>query len=134
MTTLNEETEGGDDSSEMMGDLLGEFSGEGFESSGFGEFGSGSGMGDVGSGEDEGGEEEGEDPFEYVEVSKWWVAPLMRFMSIVHSIISLAMLVAYYHLKVRGKLKKKTRRRALVITFWLKRPRCRWPSSRGRRK
>lgn len=87
----------------MIGDFLGEFSGEGFDSSGSGDFGSGSGLGDFGSGEDEGGDEEGDDPLEYVEVSKWWVAPLMRFMSIVHSIISLAMLVAYYHLKVRSE-------------------------------
>lgn len=108
VTTLTEETDGGDDNGDLMGDLLSEFSGEGFDGSGSGDFDTGSGLGEFnGSGEEEeGGDEDAADPFEFVEVSTWWVAPLMRFMSIVHSVISLAMLVAYYHLKVRQKISK----------------------------
>lgn len=81
----------------MMGELLGEMSGEGSAASG-----SGSGLGiDLGSGEEEGGDEE-DDLLEFVEVPKDYIfiAYIMRFMAALHSIISLAMLVAYYHLKV----------------------------------
>lgn len=98
MTSLDDDSK--DDSTEIMGDLLTELSGEG--SSG----GSGSGLGkDFGSGEEEGSEDD-EDLIEFVEVSKDWIfiAYLMRIMAIMHSIISLAMLVAYYHLKVRHSL------------------------------
>ena len=79
-----------------MENLIGEFSGDGDD-------GSGSGfILDFGSGEEDGGSEEVEDALEFVEVPKeyMFIAYIMRFMSIVHSIISLAMLVAYYHLKV----------------------------------
>ena len=93
--TLMEMDDGNGDSSEIIGDLLSEMSGEG--SSG----GSGSGLGkEFGSGEDEDGDEE--DPLEFVEVNTnyYWIAYLLRMSAFVHSVISLAMLVAYYHLKV----------------------------------
>lgn len=95
MTLLDDDSK--DDSSEMMGDLLSELSGEG--SSG----GSGSGLGkEFGSGEEEAPGDD-DDVIEFVEVPKDWIliAYLMRIMAIMHSIISLAMLVAYYHLKVK---------------------------------
>jgi hypothetical protein len=79
-----------------MGDILSEISGEGSS-------GSGSGFDrEFGSGEGENTEEE-EELIEFVEVPKdfIFIAYIMRFMAILHSIISLAMLVAYYHLKVK---------------------------------
>lgn len=79
-----------------MADILGDMSGEG--SSGA----SGNGL-EVGSGSGENdSEEEDEDALEFVEVSEdfYYMAHVMRLMAALHSIVSLAMLVAYYHLKV----------------------------------
>ncbi|KAJ8665342.1 hypothetical protein QAD02_007004, partial [Eretmocerus hayati] len=114
VTILNEESDDAD-SSEMMGDLLmSEMSGEG------GSGGSGSGLGqEFGSGEDgEGGEDE-EELMEFVEVPKdfIFIAYMMRFMAIVHSIISLAMLVAYYHLKVPLAIFKREKEIARTVEF-----------------
>lgn len=84
----------------MMADLLTEMSGD--DGSGMGGSGAGSGLGiEIGSG-DEGEAEDEEELLEYVEVPKdyYLIAYMMRLMAAVHSIISLAMLVAYYHLKV----------------------------------
>lgn len=83
-----------------MADILTDMSGEGSSgASGNGlEIGSGSGENDS--------EEEDEDPLEFVEVSEdfYYMAHVMRLMAALHSIVSLAMLVAYYHLKVRIEL------------------------------
>lgn len=88
----------GDDEGSGRGttDLLEEMSGEGLSGSG----GSGVEMGS-GSGEN-GSEEEDEDVPEIVEVSEdyYYMAHVMRLLAMLHSIVSLAMLVAYYHLKV----------------------------------
>lgn len=83
-----------DDADDAMDDLLSEISGSG---SGIGE---GSGV-DSGSGGEDGSSEEA-DVIEYVEVSEdvYYMAHVMRLMAALHSIVSLAMLVAYYHLKV----------------------------------
>jgi len=89
-----------DDSDEegsgQIADLLTEISGEG--TSGL----AGSGM-EIGSGSGENGsEEEDEEVQEFVEVSEdyYYMAHVMRLLAALHSIVSLAMLVAYYHLKV----------------------------------
>lgn len=86
-------------SGQMISDILAEMSGEGASGSGSGsgiEIGSG-------SGEDESEEEEDAYALEYVEVSEdfYYMAHVIRLMAILHAIVSLAMLVAYYHLKVR---------------------------------
>lgn len=100
MLILNQVTSLADDSDEEgsggMTDLLTEMSGEGAS----GLAGSGMEMGS-GSGED-GSEEEDEDAQEFVEVSEdyYYMAHVMRLLALLHSIVSLAMLVAYYHLKV----------------------------------
>lgn len=92
-----------DDSDEedsgRMADLLAEMSGDGpsgLAGSGV-EMGSGSG--------DDGSEEEDEEAQEFVEVSEdyYYMAHVMRLLAALHSIVSLAMLVAYYHLKVYFK-------------------------------
>lgn len=89
----------GDDegSGQGMPDLLAEMSGEGLSGSG----GSGVEMGS-GSGENGSEEEEDEEVPEIVEVSEdyYYMAHVMRLLAMLHSIVSLAMLVAYYHLKV----------------------------------
>ena len=85
-----------EESSGQIADLLTEISGE--RTSGL----AGSGM-EIGSGSGENGsEEEDEDVQEFVEVSEdyYYMAHVMRLLAALHSIVSLAMLVAYYHLKV----------------------------------
>lgn len=92
-----------DDSDEegsgRMADLLTELSGEGTS----GLAGSGMEIGGSGSGED-GSEEEDNEAQEFVEVAEdyYYMAHVMRLLALLHSIVSLAMLVAYYHLKVLG--------------------------------
>lgn len=73
-------------------------SGSGSGSGGSGIEGSGI---DLGSGGEDASEEEA-DVIEYVAVSEdvYYMAHVMRLMAALHSIVSLAMLVAYYHLKV----------------------------------
>lgn len=95
----SEEDEEG--SGQMMVDMLAEMSGECPSGSGDGS-GSGAEMGS-GSGENESEEEEDAYALEYVEVAEdfYYMAHVMRLMAVLHSIVSLAMLVAYYHLKVR---------------------------------
>lgn len=97
MSTLGEDEEGGSGEegggSQQMADLIEELSGEIANST---EIGSG----EVGSGEE--GEEDEEDPLELVHVDEdfFYMAHVMRLMAMVHSAVSLAMLIAYYHLKV----------------------------------
>lgn len=79
-----------------VADLLAEMSGEVPSGSG------GSGV-EVGSGSGENGSEEEDDEVpEIVEVAEdyYYMAHVMRLLALLHSIVSLAMLVAYYHLKV----------------------------------
>lgn len=94
-------------SGEAMVDILAEMSGEGPSGSG-----SGSGM-EMGSGSGENESEEEEDAYalEYVEVAEdfYYMAHVMRLMAALHSIVSLAMLVAYYHLKVPRALPLESR-------------------------
>ncbi len=68
--------------------------GSGFEGSGGDDLeGSGSGNGD----------EEEEDALEFVHMDEkfFYMGHGIRIMAVIHSIVSLAMLIAYYHLKVR---------------------------------
>lgn len=53
-------------------------------------------------GDDGGGSGEEEDPLELVHVDEdfFYMAYVMRVAAILHSLVSLAMLIAYYHLKV----------------------------------
>lgn len=59
-----------------------------------------------GSGEGSGsgsGEDSEEDPLELVHVDEdfYYMMHVMRLAALLHSIVSLAMLIAYYHLKVK---------------------------------
>ncbi|XP_023248075.1 ryanodine receptor [Copidosoma floridanum] len=112
VTILNEDNE---DGSEMMHSFLDEISGE--------SSGDGSGFGNEAhkhfdSGGEDGGQEE-EDLIEFVEVPKdfIFIAYIMRFMAVLHSIISLAMLVAYYHLKVPLAIFKREKEIARTVEF-----------------
>lgn len=96
VTSLIEE---GDEDGSMENDLFAEASAEGSAAL----FGSGSGF--SGSGDfshENGDDEEDEEPLEYAEIPEkyYLVAYTMRLLAALHSIVSLAMLVAYYHLKV----------------------------------
>jgi ryanodine receptor 2 len=93
VTTLGEDEENGgsgEDSSQQMADIIEELSAE-LNST---EIGSG----EVGSGEDD----DDEDPIEMVHVDEdfFYMEHVMRLMAVIHSLVSLAMLIAYYHLKV----------------------------------
>jgi hypothetical protein len=55
------------------------------------------------SGEESGGQDdEEEDPIELVHVDEdfFYMAHVMRLMAALHTLVSVAMLIAYYHLKV----------------------------------
>ncbi|XP_058809913.1 ryanodine receptor [Phymastichus coffea] len=114
VTVFGEENGNGADEVDAMADLLSEMSGDngsGFDAesgSGF-EFASG-------DGEDEGEEE---DPLELVEVPTdyYYIAYAMRLLAATHSIISLAMLVAYYHLKVPLAIFKREKEIARMVEF-----------------
>lgn len=83
-----------EEGSGKIADILAEMSGEGPS----GLAGSGVEMGS-GSGEDD-SEEEDDEGNEFVEVDYYYMAHIMRLFAAFHSLVSLAMLVAYYHLKV----------------------------------
>lgn len=76
---------------------LGEDEGSGSKEKGSGIILDGSGDG---SGSGEGDDEE--DPLELVHVDEdfYYMTHVMRLAALLHSIVSLAMLIAYYHLKV----------------------------------
>jgi len=91
VTTLGEDEEGDDDdggASQQLDDLLDELSGE---------------MTNSTEAMDDGDEEDEEDPIELVHVDEdfFYMEHVMRVMAFLHSMVSLAMLIAYYHLKVR---------------------------------
>lgn len=115
---MGEDDENAESSKEDLADLLG--------GSGSGS-GSGSGLGSGGglSGElggtsgDEAGSEEEEDPIELVHVSEdyFYMAHVMCLMAIMHSLCSLAMLIAYYHLKVPLAIFKREKEIARRLEF-----------------
>ncbi|CAH0546152.1 unnamed protein product [Brassicogethes aeneus] len=94
-----------------------------------GEDGSGSGSGSKGvpdiidgSGQGSGsgsGEEEDEDPLELVHVDEdfYYMAHVMRLAALLHSLCSLAMLIAYYHLKVPLAIFKREKEIARRLEF-----------------
>lgn len=92
VTTLGEDEEGGsgEEGSQQMADLIEELSGEVNSTETL--------SGELGSGE----EEDEEDPIEMVHVDEdfFYMEHVMRMMAFFHSSVSLAMLIAYYHLKV----------------------------------
>lgn len=74
--------------------------------------GEGSGAGSGESGEDE-------DPLEMVHVDEdfYYMAHVMRLAAILHSIVSLAMLIAYYNLKVPLAIFKREKEIARRLEF-----------------
>lgn len=84
-----------EEGSGRIADILAEMSGDGPS----GLAGSGVEMGS-GSGDSDDSEEEDEEAQEFVEVDYYYMAHIMRLFAAFHSLVSLAMLVAYYHLKV----------------------------------
>jgi ryanodine receptor 2 len=92
VTTLGEDDEDGDDdggASQQLDDLIEELSGEVTNSTEI---------------MDDDEDEDEEDPIEMVHVDEdfYYMAHAMRLMAFVHSLVSLAMLIAYYHLKVNS--------------------------------
>jgi ryanodine receptor 2 len=81
--------------------------------------GSGSGAGiDLGSGDGSGDAEE-EDPLEMVQVDEdyFYMEHVMRFAACLHSLVSLCMLIAYYHLKVPLAIFKREKEIARRLEF-----------------
>ncbi|XP_054285011.1 ryanodine receptor isoform X1 [Macrosteles quadrilineatus] len=111
VTTLGEDDDGAAEPGsveELMEELIqGSGSGAGAEDDG------GDGLG---SGE-EGGDEE--DPIELVHVDEdfYYMAHVMRLMACLHSLVSLAMLIAYYHLKVPLAIFKREKEIARRLEF-----------------
>lgn len=62
----------------------------------------GNGNGDAGGGEDEGDDGGGGEEEEFVHVNEtyYYLEYIIRFLGMVHAVISLCMLIAYYNLKV----------------------------------
>lgn len=115
----NEEDSG--DSGEDLADLLaGSGSGAG---SGIGSGSGGGGLsgelGASGDGANGSGEEDEEDLIELVHVDEdyFYMAHVMRLMAFIHTIVSLAMLIAYYHLKVPLAIFKREKEIARRLEF-----------------
>ncbi|KAL0274262.1 UNVERIFIED_CONTAM: hypothetical protein PYX00_006731 [Menopon gallinae] len=111
VTTLGEDEEG--DGSEEVEDVLENISGEvSGEVASAAAAASGSGEADGGSGEED-------DPIELVHVSEdyFYMAHVLRLMALLHSIVSLAMLIAYYHLKVPLAIFKREKEIARRLEF-----------------
>ncbi|KAL3284793.1 hypothetical protein HHI36_018934 [Cryptolaemus montrouzieri] len=89
---------------------------EGSGASGNDDIISGSGSG---SGANEGSGEEEEDPLEMVHVDEdfYYMSHVMRLAAMLHSLVSLAMLIAYYHLKVPLAIFKREKEIARRLEF-----------------
>lgn len=109
VTTFGEDAEGSGD--DELGAIFGSGSGSG-AGSGAGESG-GSGMG---SGDGDG---EDEDPLETVHVDEdyFYIAHVIGVAAFLHSLVSLAMLIAYYHLKVPLAIFKREKEIARRLEF-----------------
>lgn len=80
--------------------------------------GSGSGAGGVELGSAEGsGEAEEDDPLELVQVDEVYIEHVMRIAAAMHSLVSLCMLIAYYHLKVPLAIFKREKEIARRLEF-----------------
>ncbi|CAG7835911.1 unnamed protein product [Allacma fusca] len=94
------------------------------EGSGFGMDGSGYSAEDMDGGSGSGNgtlieDEEEEDALEFVHIDEkyFYMGHLIRILSIIHSIVSLAMLIAYYHLKVPLAIFKREKEIARKLEF-----------------
>jgi ryanodine receptor 2 len=101
VTTFGEDTEGSGDNDLGSLDVSGS--------------GSGAGV-DLGSA-DGSGETEEEDPLEMVQVDEVYIEHVMRFAAAMHSLVSLCMLIAYYHLKVPLAIFKREKEIARRLEF-----------------
>ncbi|XP_069698288.1 ryanodine receptor isoform X7 [Periplaneta americana] len=112
VTTLGEDDEGddgngnGNGSGEEMADLMEELSSEVNST-------------EVLSGEELGEDEDEEEPIELVHVNEdfFYMAHVMRLMAALHTLVSLAMLIAYYHLKVPLAIFKREKEIARRLEF-----------------
>ncbi|KAG8317291.1 Ryanodine receptor 2 [Homalodisca vitripennis] len=116
VTSLGEE-DGGDEASSVE-DLIEELQGSG---SGAGaisgeEGGTSAGLEGGGSGE-EGGDEEDAIELVHVDEDYFYMAHVMRLAALLHSLVSLAMLIAYYHLKVPLAIFKREKEIARRLEF-----------------
>lgn len=100
------------------------FGDEGHEGSGDNDLGdivgsgSGSGAGGVDLGSADGsGDGEEDDPLELVAVDEVYIEHTMRFAAAMHSLVSLCMLIAYYHLKVPLAIFKREKEIARRLEF-----------------
>lgn len=102
----------GDSISTIISEISGDGSGSGHDMSGD-DAGSGSGS------DGEGGDEEDDYSLEFVNVSEdyYYVAHVMKLMAALHSAVSLALLVAYYHLKVPLAIFKREKEIARRLEF-----------------
>lgn len=101
VTTFGEDTEDGSGASELNNlDVSG--SGAGIE---------------LGSAEGSGEAEGDEDPLEMVQVDEVYIEHVMRFAAALHSLVSLCMLIAYYHLKVPLAIFKREKEIARRLEF-----------------
>lgn len=102
VTTFGDEHEGSGDSD--LSDITGS--------------GSGSGAGGVELGSSDGsGENEEDDPLELVQVDEVYIEHVMRIAAFLHSLVSLCMLIAYYHLKVPLAIFKREKEIARRLEF-----------------
>ncbi|XP_033608233.1 ryanodine receptor isoform X6 [Cryptotermes secundus] len=110
VTTLGDDGDDGDDGSgsgEDLADLMDELSAEVNST-------------EVLSGEESGGQDdEEEDPIELVHVDEdfFYMAHVMRLMAALHTLVSVAMLIAYYHLKVPLAIFKREKEIARRLEF-----------------
>lgn len=102
VTTLGEDHEGSGDSD--LSDIASS--------------GSGSGAGGIELGSADGsGESEEEDPLELVQVDEVYIQHVMMIAAALHSLVSLCMLIAYYHLKVPLAIFKREKEIARRLEF-----------------
>ncbi|KAG5681994.1 hypothetical protein PVAND_011393 [Polypedilum vanderplanki] len=102
VTTFGEENDGsGDSELSDLGSAMGSGSGAGI---------------DLGSAEGS-GETDEEDPLELVQVDEAYIEHVMRFAAALHSLVSLCMLIAYYHLKVPLAIFKREKEIARRLEF-----------------
>nr|AHW99829.1 ryanodine receptor [Sogatella furcifera] len=117
VTTLGEDEDGGG-SGELGGgladDLLEELGG-----GGSGEEGGGLSGGVGGESGEDGGSGEEDNPIELVHVNEdfFYMAHVMKIAAMLHSLVSLAMLIAYYHLKVPLAIFKREKEIARRLEF-----------------
>ncbi|KAG8232312.1 hypothetical protein J437_LFUL009411 [Ladona fulva] len=118
VTTLGEDDDdggNGDNGNDLLEELSSsvELNATSGEEGGGGSGGSAAASGENGSAEDE------EEPIELVHVDEdfFYMEHVMRLMALLHSLVSLAMLIAYYHLKVPLAIFKREKEIARRLEF-----------------